>query len=644
MSTAGSTRIRATVVAGVIAALGLTGALVPPAAAAPGTTAPSASPAPVATATPRPAPTATPVGPSLAIDLAPGAVLTLPAKDGLRDRAVFRVLSGAGGRIDVDAVRGRKTVHLRSRLALRRTASGWGRTVPVAVSGLTAGAWRIRVQRSADPAVRARSRATVTVGSGTPVHVLARPADRTLYPYRDGVLDTAVVAVTATDETGEAVPVAGTIRIDSGARHATRTLTAAGTARVPVTALPLGTAKMTTSVTGPAGRAVRRTALTLAPTGVGASRIARSSDTVQPVVDGLLDSVVLTTTGSASAGSSAKVSGTLTVSRGRTVAAVFDVPDGRQRAFVWDGRVAGAVVPGTYLVTSTLRGPQGAPRTSTTTVLVSNQHLPYRVQDLFTVAAGNQQGLAVRNDIFSVGYDLGGDQARIDLYSGLGVRVGSLGPLPIGHVAELSYSTTTGLLYAANGGNTTPTKIWAIDPLDPQWTANPQTDPAAAVRATFDLSALGTNGMVVVDDANARLLVFSGSSGAYRVTAVSIADVTTTDDAGVVTTVAAGTPGTSVPIAITGIPQGIELVGQQLWVYTSLKKKNHIARYDLAGNPVLGADGSGDLMWGGEGEGLAALAAADTNDGLPGWFYVGAHGSAAGDPNRVGRLVPVPDE
>lgn len=632
--------VAALTAAAVVAALAL-GAIGAPA---------SAQPVPLV---PTPTPTATyaaqPVGSALAVDLTGGAILTLPAKDGLRDRTTVRVRSGQRGVVDVDAVSGKKVVHLKERVALRRTKLGWARTVSLSVATLTAGSWRIRAERSTDEQVRARS-TVLHVGTGAPVHVVARPAARTLYPYRDGVLDAALVTVTATDETGAVVPVAGSVRLDAGKRHVTRKLGRTQVVRLPVTALPLGAATLTTTVRGPVGDAVRRSTVTLAPTGVGALRVARSSDTVQPVADGLLDSVVLTTSGAAPAGSPATVSGTLTVARGTTVAARFLVPDGGQHTFSWDGRVNGALVPGTYTVTLSLKGPQGTVRTTTKQVLVAAEHLPYRVQDLFTVAAGNQQGLAVRNGFFFVGFDLGNDQARIDVYDGAGRLTSSLGPLPIGHVAELSYSTTTGLLYAANGGSTAPTKVWAIDPVDPQWTASPQADPSAAIRATFDLSALGTNGMVAVDDANARLLVFAGAPGAYTVTPVSMTAVPQVDPSGAPVLdpsgnpaiIPAGTPGASVPIVVTGMPQGVELVGQQLWLYTSLRKKNHIAQYDLATMlPSAGADSSSDLMYAGEGEGLAATPPAPgttTGTALPAWIYVGAHAA-----NRVGQLVPVTD-
>jgi hypothetical protein len=406
--------------------------------------------------------------------------------------------------------------------------------------------------------------------------------------------------------------------------------------RIPVTALPLGPATLTVAVRSPGGSAVRRSALTLAPTGVGSLRIARSSDTVQPVVDGLLDSVVLTTTGAASAGSRAAVSGTLTVSRGTTIAAVFPVPDGTQRSFTWDGRVAGTVVPGTYTVLLSLRGPQGVVRTRTTTLVVTKQHLPYAVRSMFDVAAGNQQGLAVHDGVFYVGYDNGDGTSHVELYDAAGVRVGTLGPLAIAHAAELSFSTTTGLLYVANGGRTNPTAVQSIDPRN------------GALHDSFDLNALGPNGLVAVDDANQRLLVFAGTPGAYAVTPVSMLPVSTTDPAtGQVTTVPAGTSGPSTRVAVDGMPQGLELVGQQLWIYTSLKKVNHIAKIDLATMLApTGTDAASDLVWAGEGEGLgyqAALPGQVTGTTLPGWMYVGAHDALPGGPNHLGALVPVTD-
>jgi hypothetical protein len=588
-----------------------------------------AAAAPAATPTASPSATAPkPVGTALTVTILGTAVLTLPAKDGLRDSTRIRIRSGASGTVDLLAVSGTRVVHLGDALALKRATTGWSRTVTAAVATLPAGSWSIRARRTTAHTVRAHAAAPLLVGTGTPVHVFVRPAVRKLYPYRDGVLDSVTTTVQVTDETGTALPFTGTLRIDAAAKHRTKTLSRSGTAELAVTGLPLGGAVLTANVTAPAGATKRTTAIRLAPTAAGTAKITRSSDTVQPVVDGLLDSVTMTTTGAAVATSPAPVSGALTLTLGTTVVKRWKVTDGAAHPYTWNGRTAGAIVPGTYTATLSLRGPEGVARTTAKRVYVKKDHLPYRVQDLFTVAAGNQQGLAVHAGIFYVGFANSDGTARIDRYTSKGARMGSFGPLKIGHVAELSYSTTTEMLYAANGGGDSATTVWALDPA------------TGAVKDTLDLSTLGNNGMVAVDDAGGRLLVFSGRSGAYTVTAASLATTpAAVDENGTPTGPPTHTMSTPVPITISGVPQGIEVVGKQLWVYTSLKNRNHIARYDLSNETLLAGD---DLMNVGEGEGMAYasdVSGPDYGAGTAGWMYVGAHTT-----NRVGVLRPVADE
>lgn len=616
------------------AALGLAGLSAAPAHAA---SSPSASPRPTASTqqrpTPRPAGTPTPsasptaapppLGPALTATPLSVPVLTLPAKDGLRDTLDVRVRSGATGRVDVLVQRGTRTVRVATAVALKRVAAGWQRTVRVPVDGLKRGSWVLVVRRADRPAVLVRT--PLAVGSGTPASVRVVPVSSTVQPYRDGVLDAVDTTVTAVDETGAALPVRGTLRLDIGRKHRSRDLRA-GRAVIPVTRLPLGAARLTAAVTV-LGKELRRTAtVVLAPTGVGTMRLARSSDTVQPVVDGLLDSVVLTSSGTASSASPARVSGRLTITgpAGQVVQS-WPVPDGTPRTSEWNGRVGTGILPGGYTATLTLRGPEGAAKVRSARLTVTSGHLPYRVRDLFRVAAGNQQGLAVQDGIFYVGYDNGDGTSRIERYDGNGNRFPlTLSPLAIGHAAELAYSTTTRLLYAVNGGAANPTTVWALEPQ--------AADGPSALRATYDLSRLGNNGMVAVDDAKSRLLVFAGSAGNYTVTPLSLADATTTNADGTTTTVPDGTLGASLPIVIEGIPQGIEVVGDRLWVYTSLTKRNRIAQYDLATASL--AVGS-DLMNPGEGQGLAARLAPDGTTSL----YVGTHSV-----NRVGVLEPVADE
>ena len=152
-----------------------------------------------------------PKGRALGVDLVGGAVLTLPDGDGLRDCDARPDPLGRERRRRPDRDP-RHEVGAPRRPASARAvpaAVGSGRS-RVAVQDLPAGTWTVRVRRSADAAVRAAApgpprrrlrQARARARSGRP--------PRTLYPWKDGVLDRADVAVTGTDETGAAVPLTG---------------------------------------------------------------------------------------------------------------------------------------------------------------------------------------------------------------------------------------------------------------------------------------------------------------------------------------------------------------------------------------------------------------------------------------------------
>jgi DNA-binding beta-propeller fold protein YncE len=235
---------------------------------------------------------------------------------------------------------------------------------------------------------------------------------------------------------------------------------------------------------------------------------------------------------------------------------------------------------------------------------VSSEHLPYRVRTLFALApfTGNQQGLAEHAGTVYVAADLGADGTRIDLRSrASGALIRSIGPLRLGHAAEISVGSD-GLLYVVNGGPATDTKVFVIDP-----------DSGRLLR-TLDVSRLGVSGLLATDPGADRLLVYSETADGYRVTPVDLQGRTV---------------GPAVPLPDEGVPQGLEIVHGELWLYTSPPTGNRITRFDPATGRLLGTI---ELAMSGEGEGLAVGAAS-------GEVLVGAHG-----PSRVGILEAVPDE
>ena len=119
----------------------------------------------------------------------------------------------------------------------------------------------------------------------------------------------------------------------------------------------------------------------------------------------------------------AKVSGTLTIALGKTVVQRWSVPDGAARTYTWDGRTGRrdrARAPTRRRSRCAARRAGAQPKAKT--ILVTKDHLPYTVQDLFSVSAGNQQGLAVHDGVFYVGYDNGDGTSRIEAYDGDGRR------------------------------------------------------------------------------------------------------------------------------------------------------------------------------------------------------------------------------
>jgi hypothetical protein len=157
---------------------------------------------------------------------------------------------------------------------------------------------------------------------------------------------------------------------------------------------------------------------------------------------------------------------------------------------------------------------------------------------------GSQQGLAYADGRYYLTFDLGGERsARIVAYDADGHELRRSGPLPMGHAVELSYRQADGNLYVSNGGHGL-FHVYVVDM---------RRNPPAIVR-TYDFSELGLNGMVAIDNVRDRMVLFGGPH------------------VGPFTFAFAGMDGRlerRFTTRIPGVPQGLEVLGDQIALYTS---------------------------------------------------------------------------
>src|SRR5919112_2016751 len=216
--------------------------------------------------------------------------------------------------------------------------------------------------------------------------------------------------------------------------------------------------------------------------------------------------------------------------------------------------------------------------------------------------SGNEQGLAYADGRFYVAFDLdGAGSARIVAYDASGHEVRRSGRLPLGHAAELSYRKADGNLYVAYGAPGRPCRVTVVDM---------RTSPPRIVRS-YDFSALGAGGMVAIDNARDRMVVSAGPAGGPFTIAFVGMD---------------GKVQRRFTSRVPGVRQGLEVVGDQLALYTSAP--------DRSSNTLTVMSDTGQVARtirvpvAREGEGLAVNSATRQ-------LYVGF-----GYPNAVHRMNP----
>ncbi len=200
----------------------------------------------------------------------------------------------------------------------------------------------------------------------------------------------------------------------------------------------------------------------------------------------------------------------------------------------------------------------------------------FTTQQLAVASTESQQGLAYAGGLLYLGFDLLDGTGRIVGYDSRGRVVKRSAALPTGHTNEISYRTADGNLYVTN----TSRGVTGIAVVSVRGTV-----PSFVKQINVPLKY---GAVAAVDNTRDQLVVVTGNTGGpYTLEFVTMSGVVTR----------------RIPIADQGITQGLEVVGDQILLFTSLTSpaRDRITVLSLAGTvlqtiPVPVAN---------EGEGLA---------------------------------------
>ena len=325
-----------------------------------------------------------------AISVSTPATLTLPDGDGFRDSSTITVRADQAISVDVTVLDATDTqvAAPATDTPLESASTAWSHSFAIPVTGLAAGHYTVHVARSDDPSQF--DDAALVVGSGVADTVTLHPATTTLYPYTLSGRTSTRVSATVADETGVLVPFHGSLVTSQGSTHHTSGINSgtstSATGTVVVSGLAVGTASLVLSATGATGAAATSAPVSLALKATTAASVSLSGPSaVYPRKDGYLDTAAFTAVTRTNVGSGVPVTGTIRIARGSTTVATWSV-NSRSARVVWNGLNKGKVVGGTYTLTATIAGPQGAAVSAKRSITVSSKHLVTRTASAWAPA------------------------------------------------------------------------------------------------------------------------------------------------------------------------------------------------------------------------------------------------------------------
>jgi hypothetical protein len=316
------------------------------------------------------------------LNVAVSTLLTLPEGDGFNDSTVVTLTADAAitaQPVILDSADAPVGPELTPVELIDPDADGtFSEIITLSGLGLAAGAYTVSATEVVGETLTGS--APLVVGSGSAVSVTVSSAT-TFYPRKDGYLDALTATVTATDETGTAVPYTGAVGFTSGSVKRTAavasTTGAAASASVPVTGLPAGTGSLVAKVRGRTGvdkTSAART-ITLALTQVNRVALTKAATTIYPAKDGYHDTGVFKFTAAYGGPSNMPVTGSVTILLGGKKVKSWTLSSTAAKTFTWDGLYGGKIVPGKYTVRAGARGPEGTTKSAEIYVNVSSKKL-----------------------------------------------------------------------------------------------------------------------------------------------------------------------------------------------------------------------------------------------------------------------------
>ncbi|WP_284328490.1 hypothetical protein [Demequina litorisediminis] len=136
--------------------------------------------------------------------------------------------------------------------------------------------------------------------------------------------------------------------------------------------------------------------------------------------DGYRDSVKATVTPTSSVSGSVPATGTVKITHGGKTVTSWKLTSTAKRTFTWGGRNNGSIKPGTYVVTVSIKGPEGTTKTASKSLTVGSKKLVTKtatrqykasaVMKTYTAFDYSYDGACYRNwgvagDVFCDAYD-----------------------------------------------------------------------------------------------------------------------------------------------------------------------------------------------------------------------------------------------